>query len=96
MKTYARKALHDLRTMGARVTEAEKPPRRYIRLAILELEKVRRGKEKDRACRRIQDIDQRLREIAEEQASLTDLVGEARPASAVPPPIQQDGFTLNY
>jgi hypothetical protein len=96
MKTHARRALHDLRTMGARVSEAEKPPRRYIRLAILELEKVRRGKEKDRACRRIEDIDQRLREIAEEQASLASLVGEARPAPPVPPPVEQAGFTLNY
>jgi hypothetical protein len=93
MKNQARRTLHDLRTMGARVSDAEKPARRYIRLAILELEKVRRGKEKDRACRRIRDLDQRLREVAEEQAGL---VGEVRPGAAVPPPVQQAGFTLNY
>jgi hypothetical protein len=93
MKATPRKGLHDLHTMSRRVSDAEKPQRRYIRMAILELEKVRRGKEKNRACRRIEEIDGRLAQIAAEQAQLlTQLPPETTPRSAA----RQAGFTLNY
>ncbi len=89
----SRKSLHDLRTMGGRVTDAEKPQRRYIRLAILELEKVRRGKERDQASHRIEDIDHRLAEIQGEQAGL---LGQATPDPAARPAAPPAGFTIQY
>ncbi len=82
MTAKTHKSLHDLRTMSGRITDAEKPQRRYVRLAILELEKVRRNKEMARAIRQVKDLDRRLREITYEQGRL---LTEASPVAAVLP-----------
>jgi hypothetical protein len=50
-----------------KVTNAEKTQRRFVRLAILELEKVRRNQEMDRGVRHVKKLRQRLLEIEQEQ-----------------------------
>jgi hypothetical protein len=79
--------------MSGRVSEAEKSQRRYLRLAVLELEKVRRVKEKDRSSQRISELDQRLADIATEQALL---LAETSPGVAPPPAPSSPGFSIPY
>lgn len=74
MSVKSHKRLHDIRTMSDRVTDAEKPQRKFIKLAILELEKVRRSKEKRSASEHIKNLDKRLAEIEFEQAKLIETV----------------------
>jgi len=93
MNTKPRRSLLDVRTLSGRVSDAEKPQRRYLRLAVLELEKVRRVKEKERAAGRIGDIDQRLTDIQSEQALL---LAEMSPGKAPPPAPTEAGFPAHY
>jgi hypothetical protein len=106
MRLKARKDVRGIRTMSDRISDAEKPQRKYIKLALLEMERVRRSKEKHRAAERIDGIDQRLAEIDREQADLLSQshvvhLGEFRPAGNGPhgrqDGLQADGdITLSY
>ncbi len=53
MRRKSQKHLQNIKTLSDRVSDAEKPQRKFIKLAILELEKVRRSKEKIKASRAI-------------------------------------------
>ncbi len=68
------KHLHDIQTMSNRLSDTEKSQRKFIKLAILEMEKVRRSKEKRRACQRMKNLNKRLAEIKAEQAVLIESV----------------------
>ena len=70
MKSKPSRGLQDIRTMSERVSEADNPQRKYLTLAMLELEKARRNKEKHSAGQRVENIDRRVAEIEEEQVSL--------------------------
>ena len=74
MNAKSHKRLHDIRTMSDRVSDVEKPQRKFIKLAILELEKVRRSKQKRSASEHIKILDKRLAEIKIEQAKLIETV----------------------
>jgi hypothetical protein len=74
MSAKLHKCLHDIRTMSDRVTDAEKPQRKFIKMAILEMEKVRRSKEKNKARAQMINLDKRLAEIETEQAKLIETV----------------------
>ncbi|OHB82025.1 MAG: hypothetical protein A2V98_03915 [Planctomycetes bacterium RBG_16_64_12] len=62
--------MQDIRTMSERISDADNPQRKYLALAMLELEKARRNKEKQNANQRVENIDRRVAEIEEEQATL--------------------------
>ena len=70
MKSIPSRGLQDIRTMSKRISDVDNPQRKYLALAMLELEKARRNKEKQSAGQRIANIDQRMVEIAAEQADL--------------------------
>jgi hypothetical protein len=70
MRSKPSRGLQDIRTMSGRISEEANPQRKYLTLAILELEKARRSQERESARGRIENIDQRLAEIAEEEAGL--------------------------
>jgi hypothetical protein len=91
VNTTPRRSLADVRTMSGRVSDAEKPQRRYLRLAVLELEKVRRLKERSRSAQRIGELDERLTDIARQQAGL---LAETSPSAASPP--SDSGFAIRY
>jgi len=93
VNTKPRRSLLDVRTLSGRVSDAEKSQRRYLRLAVLELEKVRRVKEKDRASGRIGELDQRLTDIESEQVLL---LAELSPGRALQPAPTEAGFSVNY
>lgn len=65
---------HQIRTFCGKVDIAGMPHRSYLRLSLLEMEIVRRQKERNSALTRIRDIDRRLNEIdAEKNVILKDL-----------------------
>ncbi len=65
-----RRGVQDIRTMTERISDADNPQRKYLALAMLELERARRNKEKLSASQRVQNIDQRLADITAEQTEL--------------------------
>ena len=65
-----RRGVQDIRTMSERISDADNPQRKYLALAMLELEKARRNKEKRSANQRVTSIDQRLADITAEQTEL--------------------------
>jgi hypothetical protein len=64
------RGLQDIHTMSERISDADNPQRKYLALAMLELEKARRNKEKRSSSQRVASIDQRLADITAEQAAL--------------------------
>ena len=61
------RTVQDIRTMSERISDTDNPQRKYLALAMLELEKARRNKEKLSASQRVANIDQRLTDITSEQ-----------------------------
>jgi hypothetical protein len=74
MRRISHKHLQKIKTLSDRVSDVERPQRKFIKLAILELEKVRRGKEKHSASQHVKDLDKRLAEIQIEQSKLMEAV----------------------
>ncbi len=70
MKSRPSKGLQDIRTMSERSSDADNPQRKYLTLAMLELEKARRNKEKQSANQRVESIDRRVAEIEQQQVGL--------------------------
>jgi len=70
MKSRPSKGLQDIRTISERTSDADNPQRKYLTLAMLELEKARRNKEKQSARQRVENIDQRVAEIEQQQVGL--------------------------
>lgn len=68
-KTNTR-GLQDIRTLSGRVDQTSLPYRAYMKIACLEMEKARRGKERESAAYRLANIDSRVKEIEAEKASL--------------------------
>ncbi len=89
MRRKSQKNLQNIKTLSDRVSDAEKPQRKYIKLAILELEKVRRSKEINKAREQMINLDKRLAEIETEQARLMEAIYVVNPgvgAPAIGPP----------
>jgi hypothetical protein len=71
------KGVQDIKTISGRVDDKSIPYKSYMKLSVLEMEKYRRGKEKESALERVRNIDQRFRGIeAEKQEIISSL--EAR------------------
>ncbi len=98
------KGLTSIRSMSGMVTETTHPHRKFLRLAILAMEQMRRSTEKNSAQHRIDGINERLEEIRTESVDIlracNDVVktesGEAPVAlkEAESPP--RRGFALKY
>jgi len=68
------RGVQDIKTLSGRADEGTTPHKAYMKLSILEMEKFRRGKEKQSALDRVDHIDQRFRDIeAERQEIMTAL-----------------------
>ena len=104
------RGVQDIRTHVGMSSEKKMPHQAYLRIACLEMEKFRRGQERQCAMRRVESIDSRCGEISEEQAMLMSSLGEAglgqsRKAPAAPKaqedqsgPVTTDtsGFKIRY
>jgi len=64
------RGLQDIRTLSGSVDQIAEPYRAYMRISCLEMEKVRRGKERESAMHRVNNIDTRFQEIEEEKELL--------------------------
>ena len=92
--------------MSDLLTETSNPQRKFLKLAMLAMEKVRRGKERKSASQRIGDIDSRLAQVDAESEKLLRLVGaragdersEAPTGDQAKPGLRRSkqGFKLRY
>ncbi|MCX5822136.1 MAG: hypothetical protein NTY86_01145 [Deltaproteobacteria bacterium] len=64
------RGVQDIRTFSGRADEGAMPYKAYMKLSILEMEKFRRGKEKQSALDRVQQIDQRFKDIEAERQEI--------------------------
>ena len=71
-----RRGLRDIRTLSGKVDQTSVPYKAYMKLSCLEMEKLRRGKEKESASKRIADIDARLKEVESEKTELSKTLKE--------------------
>jgi len=70
------RGLQDIPTLSGRVDQTSLPYKAYMKVACLEMEKVRRGKERESASFRINNIDARVEEIEDEKAALLQAQAE--------------------
>ena len=64
------KGVQDIKTLSGRADEGTIPYKAYMKLSILEMEKFRRGKEKQSALERVRKIDQRFQDIEAERQKI--------------------------
>ena len=64
------RGLQDVPTLSGRVDQTALPYKAYMKVACLEMEKARRGKERESASFRVKNIDARFKEIEDEKAAL--------------------------
>ena len=77
MRSIPHRTASNIRTGTDRASAVPNPGHKFLTLAMLELERLRRGKEKESADERSRNIAARLREIEQEEARLLAWV-EAR------------------
>lgn len=77
-----RKAMRDIKTHSGRVDRIASPYLAYMQITCLEMEKARKGREKESAQKRLQDLDARLDNIEREKASLLHALTERGAARA--------------
>lgn len=88
-RSKPRKGLQDVRTISDLVTETSNPQRKFLKLAMLAMEKVRRGKERASATQRAENIDGRLAEIEAETKDLLQLCNASGSSKLSEAPIFQ-------
>jgi hypothetical protein len=100
-----RKTMRDIRTLSGRVDRIANPYMAYMQITCLEMEKVRKGRERESALQRMAVIDGRLRDIETEKAALVRALAarEAPPVAAASslasrsaPARSAGGLTLRY
>lgn len=76
MTTFKRniRGLQDIQTHSGRSEEGFLPHKAYMRISCLEMEKARRGKERESAAHRIKNIDARFEDIEAEKAELLNQI----------------------
>ena len=99
------RGVQDIRTRSGSADEGAIPYKAYMKLSILEMEKFRRGKEKQSALERVNHIDQRFTDIeAERQKIITVLEGTGirrlpgikEPQTPVAPRTTTGPFKIKY
>jgi hypothetical protein len=71
-----RKTLRDIKTHSGRVDRIANPYMAYMQITCLEMEKARRGRERESALQRLANLRARLQEIDIEEASLLRALSE--------------------
>jgi len=100
-----RKTMRDIRTLTGKVDRIANPYMAYMQITCLEMEKVRKGREKASALQRVENLNGRLRDIEAEKAALLRALAErgVGPAAETPsaasspaPPRSAGGVRLRY
>jgi hypothetical protein len=76
------RGLSNIRTHSGTRNQVSEPYKAFLRIGSLEMEKARRGKEKESAMTRVQSIDVRFREIEAEKSELLKAIGIAASGDA--------------
>lgn len=99
------RSLQDVRTLSGMVDKASNPYMGYMKMSCLEMEKFRRGKERESALQRVRNIEARFREIEAEKATILralSVQNDGRPArepgpEPAPAPSRNNGaFKVRY
>ena len=99
------KTMRDIRTLSGKVDRIANSYMAYMQITCLEMEKVRKGREKASALQRVENINARLRNIEAEKAALLCALAAAGAAPAIwtpsagsrPAPLRSaGGFKLRY
>lgn len=99
------RGLQDIRTKFGRCGPGYDPYMAYMKISCLEMEKLRRNKEKESALHRVKVIDERLAEIEAEKAAilqnLAENGGSSCPSGCEPEPRREpgskgSGFIIRY
>jgi len=77
-----RKSFSDIKTHSGRVDQTSTPYLVYMKISCLEMEKARKGKEREGALNRVNNINARFREIEAEKARLLEATGERKAGNA--------------
>ena len=70
------RGLQNIRTLSGKENQALSPHKVYMRIACLEMEKARRGEEKNSALARVRNIDARFNDIDVERETLLDSLAQ--------------------
>lgn len=98
------RSLKNIRTLSARVNPSSVSYRSYMQITCLEMEKVRRATERNKALARIAELDARLAQIEQEKCALLEAVERRRAADPSRPPaietrreaMRRTGFRIRY
>lgn len=81
----ALRGVQNIRTLSGRADETAVPYKAYMKLSMLEMEKYRRGKEKETALEKVRMIEQRFQEIEVEKQQTLHRMGVQGFAPPSPP-----------
>jgi hypothetical protein len=82
------RSLNVLRSLSGSAHKAMAPHAAYMKITTIELEKMRLGKAREHAMRRLGEIDARVRELDAQKAALMSAVEGVH---AAPPPTRGPG-----
>lgn len=71
------RGVQSIRTISGRSDPVSEPYKAFLRIGALEMEKARRGKERQSAMDRVRNIEARFRQIEDEKAALMNSLGDA-------------------
>ena len=99
------RGLANIRTRSGTRDQVSEPYKVFLRIGSLEMEKARRGKEKESAMNRVQNIDTRFQEIEAEKSELLEAIGITATGDACSNPANgpkrapaqnKGGFKISY
>ena len=94
------RGVQSIRTYSGKVDQIGHSYKAYMRISCLEMEKYRRGQERESAMHRVNNIDERFRQIEVEKAALMQTLGQTESGKAVKPNIGPNrgkgGFRVRY
>ncbi len=99
------RGLANIHTRSGTREQVSEPYKAFLRIGSLEMEKARRGKEKESALNRVQNIDARFKEIDVEKSELLEAMGITATGNACgnpangskrPPAHNKGGFKISY
>jgi len=85
------RGLQDLRTLSGRDDKAASVYKGYMKLSCLEMEKLRRNKERKSAMQRVTTIDARFSDIERDKKALLQELGLSCSDAGVSAPAKRDG-----
>ena len=90
------RGLQDIRTISGKVDMVSEPYRAYMKITCLEMEKARRGKERESAMGRVKKIDARFEDIETEKTALLKTLEKSDKPNRATNRNNDGGFKIKY